>query len=968
MSPCCCFCLPPLLQLINPSIPCSACIPVPDAWVFVKLGQMACYIDCSISSPFKVDLGRKNMWRNDRYPHIPGSDAWIPESNSTESRVRGLANADYVDERLMKFGANDFSSLPYKGQETLNFAFQNNDLNRNFWRNRDLQGQSLSSRKPSRSVNGSSNNMGGFHLERSSTAPRSGPFANREEDLYSSQEILPMHKSNHRSQIDVCSQQEVSQLGEELYPPMTSMMQYRRAATFNQGYAASSFASEKGLDPRRAAFEGALMNYASNYRNSQMQNFQYEGSFTGPVDYPMHPFAGPYDHPHARFQEHNSHFSGDPYPLPLSSGDGAYHLPKPLHQRTGPHLASQREMSLVSTSNKCTCCKEHAHSQPPSLQLHSSFKPHPFTEYPQLGHRHHSQFQDYFTTYARPSSKSSQNSVRSLQLHRKVADPLSQAVRARKENCPPLPGPYAPPYVLCKGCDRILQIPTQFYFEGAVLKVRCSGCRKISKFCNIMHPCYRALLKERRATSSMQPADSSGFVNKQKLPLTEAAKGIVAQNSAVQEMMSAKLNKELKSSFVVESQHDGKDKEIETNAASVGEQNFGAYMPKVLVEQGPDEDGSSFRPWSRSGTFHEDSSSLFSVSGSVSTKHTAGLKSQESQQLETNVDLVSHSILLEELVQSKDPSDEADLTCEQQSDNGPRVLSKGLQGLMLECLQQNHYDKVKVKKKDALALERNQLDQGKHDEPVCLSTDTSLSSGEKTGRCKLESRHVKAEDLNDGANSAISGPAPGSPLYEHLSYDTASEMVEALKSDVEVKQLVSASCNRDTSKGPKFLTSFLKKNIHLGYAGQGNNKNVSVVVNGAILSLDAIKRAEKQAGAIRPGVYWYDYEAGFWGVMGGPCLGIIPPFIAEFKLPLVKDCAGGSTEVFVNGRELHKRDLDALAGRGLPRTRGKAYMVDISGQVVDNSSGQMLRSLGRLAPTVEKRGRGCGMFQPPSLS
>ncbi|MCO5586859.1 hypothetical protein L7F22_040804 [Adiantum nelumboides] len=488
------------------------------------------------------------------------------------------------------------------------------------------------------------------------------------------------------------------------------------------------------------------------------------------------------------------------------------------------------------------------------------------------------------TTYGKHSARSSQNSVRSPQLRRKAPDPSSQAVRARKENCPPLPGLSAPPYVLCQGCGMVVQIHVQHYFEG--------------------------LLKMGRATSSMQRSDNSGSFDTQKLLSTVATGGTIAQNSAVQEVESAKLNEDNKSSCVLNGQHDGQHKQFEANATPVGVQNFDNFMPKMAVEQGPYEDENSLNPWSRSGTFHEDSSSLFSVSGSVSTKNTAGLKSHESQQLETYVELVSDCLPPEESVQAKDPSIEANSTFEQQTASGPIVSSKELQGLMLECLQQNPSDEVKLNRKESFTLKRNQFHQDKCNEPVRLSNDTSSSPSEQIGCQNQDLGHGEAEVSNNGANFNVNGPAPG----------------------------------------------------------HGNNKNASVVVNGTIITLDAIKRAEKQAGAIRPGVYWYDYEAGFWGVLGGPCLGIIPPFIAEFKSTLVQSCAGGTTDVFVNGRELHRKDLDALAGRGLPRIPGKSYMVNISGQVVDKSSGQMLRSLGRLAPTVEKRGRGCGMFQPPTLS
>ncbi|XP_010474740.1 PREDICTED: uncharacterized protein LOC104754289 [Camelina sativa] len=146
-----------------------------------------------------------------------------------------------------------------------------------------------------------------------------------------------------------------------------------------------------------------------------------------------------------------------------------------------------------------------------------------------------------------------------------------------------------------------------------------------------------------------------------------------------------------------------------------------------------------------------------------------------------------------------------------------------------------------------------------------------------------------------------------------------------------------------------------------------DNEQLEVWVNGHLIPEDLVISAEKQAGPVQAGKYWYDYRAGFWGVMGNPCLGIIPPFIEEFSRPMPDNCGAGNTSVFVNGRELHERDLELLSGRGLPRGKNRAYIVDISGRVLDGDSGEELKSLGRLAPTIDKVKHGFGMRVPRSL-
>lgn len=80
----------------------------------------------------------------------------------------------------------------------------------------------------------------------------------------------------------------------------------------------------------------------------------------------------------------------------------------------------------------------------------------------------------------------------------------------------------------------------------------------------------------------------------------------------------------------------------------------------------------------------------------------------------------------------------------------------------------------------------------------------------------------------------------------------------------------------------------------------------------------------------------------------------LQPNIPEFNYPIPKNCAAGNTGIFVNGRELHQKDLNLLANRGLPIIKNKSYLIEISGKVVDEQTGEELDSLGKLAPTVER--------------
>ncbi|KAI3731871.1 hypothetical protein L1987_63063 [Smallanthus sonchifolius] len=166
-----------------------------------------------------------------------------------------------------------------------------------------------------------------------------------------------------------------------------------------------------------------------------------------------------------------------------------------------------------------------------------------------------------------------------------------------------------------------------------------------------------------------------------------------------------------------------------------------------------------------------------------------------------------------------------------------------------------------------------------------------------------------------------------------------------------------------------FFVGMVKKSFReFSRSGQHVDQGtVNVTVNGHPIPDRLVKKAENLAGTVQPGDYWYDSKAGFWGMMGGPCRGIIPPFIEEFNYPMLEKCADGNTNVFVNGRELHQRDLDLLVSRGLPMDADRSYLIDISGKVFDEDSGLELEGLGKLAPTVERKKHGFGM-KPPRTS
>ncbi|KAK3026578.1 hypothetical protein RJ639_041598 [Escallonia herrerae] len=298
---------------------------------------------------------------------------------------------------------------------------------------------------------------------------------------------------------------------------------------------------------------------------------------------------------------------------------------------------------------------------------------------------------------------------------------------------------------------------------------------------------------------------------------------------------------------------------------------------------------------------------------------------------------------------------------------------------------------------------------------VSTSTGQDLGSNKSTGTRSLHSTSSSTSEHEDSPGSLIPTseepnsaelpaevipprPPSGSPLQDHIDYSNkynvanrlgkgsrsgrseqekvmpnftttrqtsmkdAGQATEMEISSNEYSNTGTSQDSGDVSReeyqlrvnrgGESFLAGILKRGYRdLSRSNTVEQGRTSVTINGHPIADRLVKKAEKLAGRIQPGQYWYDSRAGFWGAIGGPCLGIIPPFIEEFNYPMPVNCAGGNTGVLVNGRELHQKDLNLLGSRGLPTDRDRSYIIEISGRVLDEDSSEELDSLGKLAPT-----------------
>lgn len=108
--------------------------------------------------------------------------------------------------------------------------------------------------------------------------------------------------------------------------------------------------------------------------------------------------------------------------------------------------------------------------------------------------------------------------------------------------------------------------------------------------------------------------------------------------------------------------------------------------------------------------------------------------------------------------------------------------------------------------------------------------------------------------------------------------------------------------------------------------------NRRVVVNDVRLPAHTLSALETQYRVqVQEGAYWYDPACGAWGFAGGPTVGFIPAGL-HLGGPLQPNASGGTTPVFINGRQLPMRDVLALrqlVGTVLP---GR-YWLDALGNV-----------------------------------
>lgn len=128
-----------------------------------------------------------------------------------------------------------------------------------------------------------------------------------------------------------------------------------------------------------------------------------------------------------------------------------------------------------------------------------------------------------------------------------------------------------------------------------------------------------------------------------------------------------------------------------------------------------------------------------------------------------------------------------------------------------------------------------------------------------------------------------------------------------------------------------------------------------VIVNGQRLPDQTVQALEQGYHVrIRPGAYWYDRLTGAWGFWGGPVAGVIHPGL-NLGGPLAENASNGNTGIFINGRQLHQRDVWILRQITIPLP-GR-YWMDAYG-TFGYVAGPAIGNVYWLANTASRRGGG----------
>ncbi|KAJ7250556.1 hypothetical protein O6H91_Y421400 [Diphasiastrum complanatum] len=586
---------------------------------------------------------------------------------------------------------------------------------------------------------------------------------------------------------------------------------------------------------------------------------------------------------------------------------------------------------------------------------------------------------------------------------------------------PALPSMDDPPYVRCQHCPAVLTVPqVLFPCKKTVQKLRCGGCWKVSIFSVLqltagndpyMHDTDPDPTNAYVPTSADTEKSANDLTHSQEiiLPREEGVAGFIDPINPNSEDPSIGVNFveiQLPMSIIESGRERGScesvnldHKEIPKARDTISMHSFEfcvSSSTKILPGEDPESDIEF-----TSNSSEKEVQDKFQISTSLEKKIRFSLKpstssssgSSFSDEFLTNTDRLAKALASSGTRFSAMGPDNF-FSPHKKNDENPDNLFfnsheknyEGPDNLIFSSHEKNYgkiYEMIYGKNYEKGHEKNYEKNYGKNEKNYERDHEKNYGKNQEKNYGKNhEMNHKKNHQKNSAASLQSLMHSPGSPDFSFtkfsgaLSFSAGSALWGSPLSDLYDRGLIlhalkETQASRDDREGgagrglTKSLKGLLKRSTktktrrHHEHQGGFSRE---VYINDELIPDSYVKEAEHLAGPIHSGSYWYDIYAGFWGVSGGPCMGIISPGIEQFDHPLSRNCSSGNTEILVNGRELHKLDLKKLGQRGLPSTRGRAYKIFIDGRVFEESSGVEGQGLGKLAPTVEKRGCGYGML------
>ncbi|ESQ53686.1 hypothetical protein EUTSA_v10024380mg [Eutrema salsugineum] len=174
------------------------------------------------------------------------------------------------------------------------------------------------------------------------------------------------------------------------------------------------------------------------------------------------------------------------------------------------------------------------------------------------------------------------------------------------------------------------------------------------------------------------------------------------------------------------------------------------------------------------------------------------------------------------------------------------------------------------------------------------------------------------------------------------SLGKCSRMLKRLLTDSELQQVMSAEISCKANQLPSRLIAV-------------NDKPLDEE------ELYMLQTCPNPPKKLKPGDYWYDKVAGYWGKVGEKPCQIISPHMNIGGSNIKKNASNGDTEIFINNREITKAELMMLKVAGVQCEGKPHFWVDADGTYQEEGQKRFIGNIWN-----KKRARlACAVFSLP---